>query len=70
MKTILRLIWELAASSMVSKTPQKAKKVLTKLAKRGQYERSNDQAFIGVNNKVFGSYVMLQPSNQPWNLSC
>ncbi len=57
----MKLIRDLIARSMVrvSKTPQKAEKVRTKLAKRVRHERSKGQARIMVTREVFGSFVML-----------
>ena len=58
MGKILKLNRDLVARSMVSKAPQKAKKVRTELAKRIRHERGKGQARVMVSREVFGSFVM------------
>ncbi len=66
MGKILKLNRDLVARSIVSKAPQKAKKVRTKLAKRFRHEMSKGQAFITVTRDVFESFVMLRVGNVLW----
>ncbi len=63
---ILKLNQDLVARSMVSKAPQKAKKVRTDLAKRVRRERSKGQARVMVSRKVFGSFLKLYVGNVLW----
>ncbi len=48
----LKLIQDLVARSMVSKAPQKAEKVLSKLAKRVRHEGSSCHALIMVSREL------------------
>ncbi len=64
----LKLNRDLVARSMVSKAPQKAKKVRTELAKRVRHERSKGQAHIMVSREVFGSFLKLHLGNVLWFL--
>jgi flagellar motor switch protein FliM len=66
MGKILKLNRDLVARSMVSKSPQKAKKVRTELAKRVRHERSKGQARVMVSREVFGSFLKLHVGNVLW----
>ena len=66
MGKIFKLNRDLVARSMVSKAPQKAKKVRTELAKRVRHERSKGQARIVVSREVFGSFLKLHVGNVLW----
>jgi hypothetical protein len=58
-RKILKLNRDLVARSMVSKAPQKVKKVRTELAKRVRHERSKGQARILISREVLGSFLRL-----------
>ena len=64
MGKILKLNRDLVVRSMVSKTPQKAKKVRTELAKRVRHERSGEgQARVMISRMVLGSFLKLHVGN-------
>ena len=66
MGKILKLNRDLVARSMVSKAPQKAKKVRTELAKRVRHERNKSQARLMVSREEFGSFFTLHAGNVLW----
>ncbi len=59
MGKILKLNRDLVVRSLVSKAPQKARKVRNGLAKLVRHERSKGQARLMVNREVFESFVKL-----------